>query len=568
MKYKFIIALIFIAFLNLQFVDKYLETFGRIVNLPSTPYDYTTITIPTHLSVNVLNGAGQNAAIDNDNTPASNPTTNHGATLGRVLFFDKNLSANGTISCASCHKQELGFSDNKVLSLGFQGQTTRRHSMGLTNARWYKRGKFFWDERAATLEEQVLMPFLDQVEMGMSTSSLLAAVQSETFYPVLFSNAFGSTAITTDRIAKALAQYVRSIVSVSSKFDTGRAEVNIPAANFPNFTTSENNGKRLFFLPKASGGLSCVGCHSTEAFVNPDAGATNNGLDAASTTDLGVFEAIPNPRFLGTFKVPSLKNIALTAPYMHDGRFATLEAVVEHYNSGVQNHPNLNSSLKDNGQPQRLNLSASDKTDVVNFFKTLTDDDLINDIKFSDPFGSLLPIELISFSVRLNSNNEAVLEWSTSSESNNHFFVLQKSKNGSLFEDIGRVETKGESSDIQQYFFIDKSPFQNLTYYRFKQVDRDGKTFYSKINSLYKLQSEDVRIYPNPAIVDQPIVIETTSTHPLNVEIFDLLGKKVMSTTSMSNQNVDLSKLDQGIYFYKISSLDVQSSGKLLISKR
>ncbi|WP_089153087.1 cytochrome-c peroxidase [Algoriphagus marinus] len=357
------------------------------INLPDIPFDYTAIDIPRHLSTNALIGPGQNAAIDNDNTPSTNPTTNDGATLGRVLFYDKSLSANGTISCASCHIQANGFSDPKKLSLGFDGATTRRHSMSLINARWYDRGRFFWDERAATLEEQVLEPFQDPVEMGMTLSQVVTTVQNQSFYAALFKNAFGSTEVTSDKISKALAQFIRSIVSVSSKYDVGRASVNIPTADFPNFTVSENNGKRLFFMPKALGGLSCVGCHSTEAFINPDAGTTNNGLDLVSTTDLGVFEAIPNPQFSGTFKVPSLKNIQLTAPYMHDGRFATLEEVIEHYNNGVKNHPNLNSSLKDlNGNPQQLNLSEQQKIDIVNFLKTLTDNTLTNDPKFSDPF--------------------------------------------------------------------------------------------------------------------------------------------------------------------------------------
>ncbi len=384
MKSKFTLFLIITAFLNVGF--SYIAILEQQIDLPDTPFNYTDVEIPTHLSTNVLNGPGQNAATDNDNTPIDNLTTDEGATLGRVLFYDKNLSANQTISCASCHKQENGFSDDAVLSIGFEGDTTRRHSMGLTNAVWYDKGRFFWDERAATLEEQVLMPFQDPVEMGMTLEEVVSAVEDQAFYPTLFEDAFGSTEVTSDRISRALAQFVRSMVSVSSKYDIGRAQVNIPAADFPNFTESENNGKTLFFLPKALGGLSCVGCHSTEAFINPDAGATNNGLDAESTDDLGVFEAIPNPAFLGTFKVPSLKNIELTAPYMHDGRFATLEEVVEHYNSGVQNHPNLNNSLKDNGLPQQLNLTEQEKTDVVNFLKTLTDDVLISDVKFSDPF--------------------------------------------------------------------------------------------------------------------------------------------------------------------------------------
>lgn len=357
------------------------------LDLPETPYSYTNLVIPTHLRTNTLIGPGQNAATDNDNTPTSNPTTDAGATLGRVLFYDKSLSANGTISCASCHKQEKGFSDDLVLSQGFAGGKTRRHSMSLINARWYDRGRFFWDERAASLESQVLMPFQDPVEMGMTLEGLVTKVQSQSYYPELFQKAFGSTSITSDKIAKALSQFVRSIVSVTSKYDIGRQAVNIPTANFPNFTVSENNGKQLFFLPPNLGGGGCIGCHSTEAFINPDRGATNNGLDAASTTDQGVFEAIPNPAFLGTFKVPSLKSVELTAPYMHDGRFVTLEEVVEHYNSGVQNHPNLNNALKGpNGQPQQLNWTAQQKADVVNFLKTLTDQTLVTDVRFSNPF--------------------------------------------------------------------------------------------------------------------------------------------------------------------------------------
>ena len=357
------------------------------LNLPEMPFDYVTVNLPAHLTTNVLQGPGQNAAVDNDNTPSDNPTTNEGATLGRVLFYDKNLSANGTISCASCHKQEHGFSDDAVLSLGFDGGNTRRHSMSLVNATWYGRARFFWDERAATLEDQVLMPFQDPVEMGMTLDQVVSTVQSKLYYPELFYNAFGTAEVTEDRIAKALAQFVRSIVSVDSKYDQGRAMVNIPTNNFPNFTASENNGKRIFFLPKNLGGGGCIGCHSTEAFINPDNGTTNNGLDIESTNDLGVFEAIPNPAFYGTFKVPSLKNIELTAPYMHDGRFATLEEVVEHYNSGIQNHPNLSPALKDaNGLPIRLNLSEQEKTDLVNFLKTLTDESIALDERFSDPF--------------------------------------------------------------------------------------------------------------------------------------------------------------------------------------
>ncbi|MCB0706515.1 MAG: c-type cytochrome [Saprospiraceae bacterium] len=357
------------------------------LNLPEDPYDYITLNLPDHLVTNVLLGPGQKAAVDNDNTPTTNPTTNEGATLGRVLFYDKKLSANGTISCASCHKQEHGFSDNEVFSFGFEGGKTRRHSMSLINAKWYGRGRFFWDERAATLEDQVLMPLQDPVEMGMTLEEVVYSVGAQSYYPPLFEDAFGTAEINSERIASALAQFVRSIVSTNSKYDEGRQQVNLPTNDFPNFSESENNGKRLFFLPVNLGGGGCIGCHSTEAFINPDNGPTNNGLDAESTTDLGVYEAINNPAFLGTFKVPSLKSVALTAPYMHDGRFSTLEEVIEHYNSGIQDHPNLGAALRDdNEQPIQLNLTEQEKTDLVNFLHTLTDEDITNDIKFSNPF--------------------------------------------------------------------------------------------------------------------------------------------------------------------------------------
>jgi cytochrome c peroxidase len=231
------------------------------------------------------------------------------------------------------------------------------------------------------------MPFQDPIEMGMTLDEVVQSVEQQSFYSDLFEDAFGSATINSERISMALAQYVRSIISVSSKYDIERATVNAPITDFPNFTASENNGKQLFFLPKNLGGAGCVGCHSTEAFINPDNGPTNNGLDLVSTDDLGVFEAINNPAFLGSFKVPSLKSIELTAPYMHDGRFSSLEEVVEHYNSGVQNHPNLGQVLKDgNGQAQQLNLTETQKTDLVNFLKTLTDENLASDFRFSDPF--------------------------------------------------------------------------------------------------------------------------------------------------------------------------------------
>lgn len=343
------------------------------LNLPETPYNYAFPDLPAFLSLQPVNGA--------DNTPANNPVTNDGATLGRVLFHDVNLSLNRTVSCASCHIQANSFSDPLVLSKGFNNGNTGRHSMSLINARYYNNGRFFWDERAVNLEDQVLRPIQDQVEMGLTLDTLLSRIQSRAFYPVLFKKAFGSEDISTDKIAKALAQYVRSIISYQSKFDAGRALVQDINDPFPNFSTVENQGKQIFFGPIGN----CAPCHGTEAFIAP--GARNNGLDADNSIDKGVGGVTGVAAGEGLFKTPSLKNIALTAPYMHDGRFATLEQVIEHYSSGVKDNPNLSGPLRTPNNTVRLaNFTQAQKNALLAFLNTLTDNTILSDPKFSNPF--------------------------------------------------------------------------------------------------------------------------------------------------------------------------------------
>ncbi len=321
----------------------------------------------------------QQPIIGQDNTPPDNRVSNAGATLGRVLFYDKRLSINHTVACASCHQQAHGFSDPQRFSTGFSGGLTGRNSMGLANARWYQRRAFFWDERAATLEIQVLQPIQNAVEMGMSLPLLEARLAAEPYYQTLFTSAFGTPQVTSDRIARALAQFVRSIISTQTQYDAG-----VPV-NFSNFTAQENQGRNLF-----NGAGGCAACHGTDNFV-PGPAIFNNGLENPYT-DKGVGEITGRTQDEGFFKVPSLRNIALTGPYMHDGRFATLDAVIEHYNSGVVNHPNLSPQLRNPpgspnaGQPRRLNLSAAQKAALAAFLRTLTDTSLAADPKFSDPF--------------------------------------------------------------------------------------------------------------------------------------------------------------------------------------
>jgi len=352
------------------------DPLAAYLNLPTTPYNYSNPALPGHLLT-------PNLALQR-NTPANNPVTNWGATLGRVLFYDKNLSINNTIACASCHKAENAFSDPGTKSLGFNGGFTGRHSMSLINAVYYPNGRFFWDQRATTLEDQVLMPIQDPVEMGLSLTQLQTRLRTLPYYPILFSRAFGDTSINTDRISKALAQFVRSIISSQSKYDLGRPTFPPgplpPNPSFPNFTPQENRGMQIFFSPQGG----CVPCHGTETFTAPE--EKNNGLDL-TTTDRGFGAVVNNIALDATFKVGSLRNIELTAPYMHDGRFATLEEVVEHYNSGVKNHPNLSPQLRlPNGNPRLLNLSPPDKAALVAFMKTLTDRTVTTDVRFSNPF--------------------------------------------------------------------------------------------------------------------------------------------------------------------------------------
>jgi cytochrome c peroxidase len=319
-----------------------------------------------------------------DNAPAGNPVTDAGATLGRVLFFDKQLSVNNTVSCATCHLQPNGFTDTEVLSKGFNGvDRTAAHSMRLGNARFYAARSAFWDKRAASLEAQASQPIQNAVEMGFDAAhggldALFIKMRGLAYYPELFRLVYGDATITEDRIQRAIAQYVRSMVSVNSGWDAGYALVfNAQApdrglgADVPGLTAEENRGKNLFLQPPQQGGAGCAGCHMPPTF-SLAANSQSNGLDAGETR---------------IFKAPSLKNVAVTGPYMHDGRLATLAQVVEHYVSGIQNGPALDNRLRGpGGQPQKLALNAADKAALVAFLRTLTDNTLNGDARFTDPF--------------------------------------------------------------------------------------------------------------------------------------------------------------------------------------
>ncbi len=311
---------------------------ASVPQLPATVFNYSNTSLPTHIT---------SALPAVDNTPAANPITNDGATLGRVLFYDKNLSKNNTVSCGSCHRQDLSFSDSAIKSKGFLGGSTDRHSMPLLNVRFYRSGKMFWDERTATLEEQVLQPIQNTTEMGMTIPEAIIKMSGLSYYPALFQKAFGSTEINSDRVSKALSQFVRSIVTYQSKYDQVKQ-------GLASFTVDERDGENLFLT---AGNIPCAGCHAPPMFITSDPTAP---FALADPNDLG----INNQR---RFKSSSLRNIANTAPYFHNGSVSSLQAM-------------LASNIPAHGVPAR------DQQKLLAFLQTLTDVVSINDVKFSNPF--------------------------------------------------------------------------------------------------------------------------------------------------------------------------------------
>lgn len=317
-----------------------------------------------------------------DNTPAGIASTPVMATLGRVLFHEKALSVSGNMSCATCHQQGKDLADASRFSTGFDGSLGTAHAMRLANVRYYQPGTMFWDKRAASLEAQATQPVQNPLEMGFDAAhgGVAAAVQKLQqlpYYADLFQAAFGDKAINEQRVQGALAQFLRGMVSTHSRWDDGAAQVfdasltdkgfNRP---FPNFTAEENRGKQLFMAARADGGQNCAACHAPPSFALTNSG--NNGLDAGETRRL---------------KSPSLKNVARSGAFMHDGRFSTLEQVIEHYSSGVQDAPGLDGRLKGpDGQALKPNLPQADKDALVAFLRTLDDPVLAADPRFSDPF--------------------------------------------------------------------------------------------------------------------------------------------------------------------------------------
>jgi cytochrome c peroxidase len=300
--------------------------------------------------------------------PEDNPLTNEGVALGKRLFFDPILSINGSQSCASCHQPDSAFADTRRSSLGAQGQFGKRNAMPLFNLAWAHEG-FFWDGRAKTLREQVLMPITDPSEMGESMDRVIAKLNSDPSYIREFARAHGADA-GPETLAKSLEQYLLTLISQDSKFDRA-------VRKRDELTAEEKQGLSLFVTEhdpaKGLRGADCFHCHGGTLFT--DNRFHNNGLELESA-DTGLMAITGNTADRGKFKTPSLRNIALTPPYMHDGRFATLEEVVEHYQSGVKRSDTLDPNLGKHPK-EGLGLTDSEKKALVAFLKTLTDDPFI-----------------------------------------------------------------------------------------------------------------------------------------------------------------------------------------------
>lgn len=305
--------------------------------------------------------------------PSTNPLTEEGVALGKKLFFDTLLSKNNTQSCASCHDPKKAFTDETRFSDGVDGMFGTRNSMPLFNLAWNFDDRFSWDGKELSLERQAFEPVRNPIEMHSLWTKVENKLQKHPEYPTLFKQAFGTSKIDSTHITKAIAQFERTLISANSKFDKhllGKAQL----------TPEELNGFNVF-IDEDKG--DCFHCHGSNN--NPlwtDNKFHNNGLDN-TFTDLGLGKVTGDSNDNGKFKTPSLRNLAFTAPYMHDGRFSTLEEVINHYSEGLKSSATIDPLMKkiDKGGVQ---LTEKEKTDLKAFLLSLSDYDFINNPKFQE----------------------------------------------------------------------------------------------------------------------------------------------------------------------------------------
>ena len=318
--------------------------------------------------------------------PANNSLTVEGIALGRKLFYDPILSQNNTQSCSSCHKQNFAFSDTSAFSLGDAGQIGKRNAPPIFNLGWFTNygvltHQFFWDGGAADLESQVYGPITNPIEMNETLLNVINKLKNNSAYPPLFKKAFGTDTITSQLLAFAISQFERTIISGNTKFDQGRL------INFSNFSTEEMNG----FITFTSERGDCWHCHTlappssqVETDFGLDFSFHNNGLQKIFA-DSGLARITKNVGDMGKFKTPTIRNLVFTAPYMHDGRFSTLEQVVDFYDAQAYQGSNVDGFITKNPHPTGLNLSSQEKRELILFLKTLTDSSLIVNTSYLKP---------------------------------------------------------------------------------------------------------------------------------------------------------------------------------------
>ena len=307
--------------------------------------------------------------------PQDNPQTEEGVALGKKLFFDPILSADNTLACAGCHTPAEGFSDNRQFSPGIDGIEGRRNSMPLFNLAWNYNENFFWDGRASSIENQALEPVVNPIEMHNTWPDAVASLQAKADYPELFSKAFGTSNIDSTLVSKAIAQFVRTLISGNSRYDKFlRGEIEL--------TEAEQNGLDVYVDENRG---DCFHCHGTPPnnLLWTDNDFHNNGLDE-TFEDLGRGGATGDPREFGAFKTPSLRNLAYTAPYMHDGRFETLDEVINHYSEGLVYSETIDPLMKAVGEGG-VHLTEKDKQDLKAFLLALSDESYINNPDFQKP---------------------------------------------------------------------------------------------------------------------------------------------------------------------------------------
>jgi len=316
------------------------------------------------------------------NIPSNNPLTKEGIELGRHLFYDKMLSLDSSVSCGSCHIQKFGFSDTTQFSEGVNNQHTKRKSMGLSNLAW--QDTFFWDGRSNSLEDQVLFPLESAVEMNLNRVEAVHRLSNNSYYKAAFKEVFNTETITPSLLAKAIAQFERTLISGKSKYDLYKT-------GLVSLTSAELRGEKLFYIHPIPNfqlrGGNCGDCHSGLLTTNNE--FSNNGLDSIFEQDTGLEQTTKILSDKGKFKIVSLRNVVLHPPFMHDGRFKTLEEVLDHYNEHIRISTTLDPLIKLGKNDESLNtlgLTAQEKLDIISFLKTLTDESFIKNEQFSDPF--------------------------------------------------------------------------------------------------------------------------------------------------------------------------------------